>query len=638
LNKNSDEKEMVRAVENMKRKDSLFSKVFVTVPEAYRQRFETQRLETNIGRMYGFAIYIVAVQLILQIINALYPQKPGTGLAIPLDYYIVLSMASILIGIIYWILFARVKKGKIKNHDTKAFLVQSVLYLYALIQLAFCTLNILSHQGLNSYIILVLMVGMVPVLSSGQGIITVVVSFIYVLATMYFTQGITNAAGRSAWQDFVDSDLRANLIIITGVTAFVSVFIYNLYVLNFLKSVELEDANANLEQTVKERTRKLEEKTIAAQAASQAKSRFLTSMSHEIRTPLNAIIGMAQIAKKAPSREKSNASVDEILAASDYLLGILNNILDMSNIESGKLEIEQARFVLNKVITEVVSIIRERCFAKALTFNHNAEEMPGTAVIGDKLRLKQVLLNLLGNAVKFTPEDGEISFIIRIKEETDAFLDLEFIVADNGLGITEDQQAQLFIAFEQGSSNSMKHGGTGLGLAISQNLVRMMGGEISVRSTLGKGSVFAFEIRLEKAAGAYAEESPVVPDLTGKHILSVEDIEINRIVLTELLAETNAEIDEAVDGAEAVEKFKASPVGHYAFVFMDLLMPNMNGHDAARHIRSLDREDAAKVPIVALSANAYQDDIDQAIAAGMDSHLAKPVDIAAVMRILAEKI
>ncbi|MDR1203961.1 MAG: response regulator [Peptococcaceae bacterium] len=624
--------------DDAKRKNGQFSRLFMNVPEEYRARFEARRLETNVARMHGFAIYIVVIQVILQVINALYPQKSGDGMPIPLDYYIALSLASLLVGLVYWILFAQVRRGRIKSHGAKVFLVQSVLYLYALIQLTFCTLNILSHQGVNSYIILILMVGMVPVLSGGQGVMTVGAAFAYVLATLYFTQNITNSAGISAWQDFVDSDMRANLIIITGVTAFVSVFINNLYVSNFLKSVELEDANTNLEQTVRERTKELEEKTVAAQAASQAKSRFLTSMSHEIRTPLNAIIGMAHIAKKARTKEKSDASTDEILAASGHLLGILNDILDMSNIESGKLTIEKDRLVLNRVMEEVVSIIGEGCRTKGLVFSHNIDALPRVTAMGDKLRLRQVLINLLGNAVKFTPEDGQVYFLVNVTKETDAYADVRFVVKDTGIGIGEEQRERLFVAFEQGSAGNMKHGGAGLGLAISQNLVGMMGGEITVESAPGKGSVFAFEIRLEKTADAGGEGGIVIPDLTGKHILSAEDIEINRVVLTELLAETNAQVDEAADGAEAVEKFRRSPEGYYDFVFMDLLMPNMDGYGAARGIRGLNREDAVKVPIVALSANAYPEDIDRAIEAGMNSHLAKPVDFGAMMRILTEKI
>jgi CheY-like chemotaxis protein len=184
----------------------------------------------------------------------------------------------------------------------------------------------------------------------------------------------------------------------------------------------------------------------------------------------------------------------------------------------------------------------------------------------------------------------------------------------------------------------MKHGGAGLGLAISQSLVKMMGSEITCESAPDKGSVFSFNINFEKASVSMDLWTSKIPDLKGKHILIAEDIEINRIVLRELLSETNAEMDEAVDGTEALEKFKASPVGYYEFIFMDLLMPNMNGHDATRAIRALPREDAKNVPIVALSANAYPEDVDQAIEAGMNGHLAKPIDFVNVMRILTERL
>jgi CheY-like chemotaxis protein len=362
-------------------------------------------------------------------------------------------------------------------------------------------------------------------------------------------------------------------------------------------------------------------------------------MSHEIRTPLNALIGMTRAARNAETKEKTAASLDQISASSDHLLGILNDILDMSNIESGNLKIEKDRFVLNGALKNTVDIIRERCKAGGLLFTTNIDSLGELTVTGDKLRLKQVLINILGNAVKFTREDGSIDFTVKLEAETGSRVDLSFTVRDTGIGISAEQQAKLFTPFEQGSVNSMKHGGTGLGLAISQNLVNMMGGgPIGVKSVPGEGSVFSFRLSFEKAAVLREAGEPAVPDLSGKHILSVEDIEINRMVLNELLSETKAEVDEAIDGLEAVKKFKDSPVGYYNFIFMDLLMPNMNGYDAARGIRSLNRPDATTVPIVALSANAYQEDVKQAIEAGMDSHLAKPVDYPVLMQVLAEKI
>jgi signal transduction histidine kinase/ActR/RegA family two-component response regulator len=608
------------------------------IPEAYRTRFEDERLETNIVRMRGFAIYIVALQIVLQIANILFPQGTGEGMQLPLMFYIVLSLITLLMGIVYWVLLSLAKRHIIKNRGVRLFLVQSLLYLYALIQTAFCTFNILSHQGINGQLILVLLVGMVPILSPIQSIFTILGSFFYTGAVMLGTQNIVDAVGRSAWTKFFQTDMRSYFLIVNALTILISTFIYRLYVSNFIKSVELEETNANLEETVKARTRELEEETLIALAASEAKSRFLASMSHEIRTPLNAIIGMTRIAKNAETKEKAGFSLDQISASSDHLLGILNDILDMSNIESGLLKMENDRFILNSAITNTADIIRERCAAKGLAFTSNAETLPEITVMADKLRLKQILINILGNAVKFTKEDGKVGFAVKIEGETETRVDLSFAVTDTGIGMSAERQAKLFTPFEQGSVNSMKHGGTGLGLAISQSLVKMMGGAISVESSPGKGSVFSFRVSFEKAPALQETGDPVVPDLRGRHILSVEDIEINRMVIAELLSETKAEVDEAVDGAEAVEKFKASPPGYYHFILMDLLMPNMNGHDAARSIRNLDRSDAATVPIVALSANAYQEDVDQAIASGMNSHLAKPVDFAALMRILAETI
>jgi signal transduction histidine kinase/CheY-like chemotaxis protein len=605
------------------------------IPEKYRMRFEDERLETNITRMHGFAIYIVALQVVLQVTNVIFPQGEGEGMRIPLMFYIVLSLVTLLMGIVYWILLALAKRHRIKNRRSRVFLVHSLLYIYFFIQMAFCTFNILSHQGINGQLILVLLFGMIPILRPAQSVLTILCSYLYTTILMLSTRHIVDADGFSAWTKFFQTDMRAYFVIINGLTILISVFIYRLYVSNFMKGVELEEANANLEETVRERTRELEEKTQAAQAASAAKSRFLASMSHEIRTPLNAIIGMTRIAKNAETKTKTVSSLDQISASSDHLLGILNDILDMSNIESGRLTIENGRLVLNNVLENIADIIRERCYAKGLAFSYNGDSLPQLTVLGDKLRIKQVLLNLLGNAVKFTGEDGRVDFIVALESETETGAEISFMVQDTGIGMTDEQMGKLFTPFEQGSINSMKHGGTGLGLAIAQSLVQMMGGTISVKSAPEKGSVFSFRLNFEKVPALRETGEPAVPDLSGRHILSVEDIEINRLVLDELLAETKAVVDEAIDGVQAVEKFKASPAGYYDFIFMDLLMPNMNGYDAARSIRSLDRDDAVTVPIVALSANAYQEDVRQAIAAGMNGHLAKPVDFAELMKVLS---
>ena len=408
-------------------------------------------------------------------------------------------------------------------------------------------------------------------------------------------------------------------------------------------------AGTLLEITVHERTKELEvqtetaEKAFAiAQEASMAKSDFLARMSHEIRTPLNAIIGMAAIAKASPTREKSNESIVEVEKASNHLLGILNDVLDMSKIESGKFVLVQEELSLRAAMIEVGAIIRQRCVEKKIKFIENAADMQDITVIGDKLRLKQVVINLLGNAVKFTPNGGYIKFNVDIPEREGDVINVRFSVADTGIGISDEQKGKLFSAFEQADSNiAVKYGGTGLGLAISQNLVGMMGGLITVESELDKGSEFSFSLPMTIADKVITPDEPVeevIPDLSGKKMLLVEDIEMNRIILQELLSGTNIEIDEAEDGQYAVEMFEAAESGRYDIIFMDIQMPRMNGYEAARAIRALNHPDAETIQIIAMTANAYQDDVQRALDSGMNSHLSKPVDINKIMRLLAERL
>ena len=414
----------------------------------------------------------------------------------------------------------------------------------------------------------------------------------------------------------------------------------------FLKGRQVEK---QLEAAVRERTRQLEIQTEAAEAAfheaqvaSRAKGEFLARMSHEIRTPLNAVIGMTEIAKRADSREKIDTSLSEIKIASNHLLGIINDILDMSKIESGKFTLADEDFSLREAMDEVAHIVLQRCLEKRIHFVTNFEEFPNYTVKGDSLHLKQVLINLIGNAVKFTPDEGEIRFLLDIKEVDANRISVTFSISDTGIGMTEEQMSKLFTAFEQADAKiATRFGGTGLGLAISQNLVQMMGGLVTVKSEPGKGSTFAFVLTMEvvgRAADFAQTSGDTVPELLGKRILLAEDVDINREILVELLADTHVTIDEAVDGVQAVEKFAASPDRYYDLIFMDVQMPNMDGYEATRHIRALKREDAATVPIIAMTANAYNDDIERGRAAGMNAHLAKPIDISAIMRLLAERL
>ncbi|MDR3364602.1 MAG: response regulator [Clostridiales Family XIII bacterium] len=398
-----------------------------------------------------------------------------------------------------------------------------------------------------------------------------------------------------------------------------------------ITSSDMTDVSLNrisLEQAVEEANR-----------ANEHKGEFLARMSHEIRTPMNAIIGITNIVEKklgdyadlTPELHEIKGHVSQIENSSQHLLGLLNDILDLSKIEAGKIEITEEPVNIAKLAATVKEIIQPRCNDKQIDFTTDIDEsLAGLMYLTDSLRLRQVLINLLGNAVKFTPELGRIRFTIKKLPATETSSTLRFIIEDTGIGIGEEARASIFEAFEQGDGGiTRQYGGTGLGLPISRSIVRLLGSDIDVQSTIGDGSTFSFELELRDAGQIEADEELKnlgAVDFSGRRILIVDDVDINRMIAGTLLEYTGIEILEASDGKEAVEIFEASPDGSIDIILMDVMMPVMNGLEASVAIRASARTDAKSVPIIALTANAFKEDVDKTIASGMNAHLAKPID------------
>jgi CheY-like chemotaxis protein/nitrogen-specific signal transduction histidine kinase len=386
----------------------------------------------------------------------------------------------------------------------------------------------------------------------------------------------------------------------------------------------------------------LEKAVREANEANKHKGTFLARMSHEIRTPMNAIIGMTGIVKKklgdpSAASEDIQANIDQIESSSQHLLGLLNDILDISKIEAGKIELIDEAMDLTKLTGTVTTIIKPRCSEKNINFVTEFDLPSDTVYRGDSLRLRQVLINLLGNAVKFTPECGTVEFRIIRQEGRDGKALLYFSIRDTGIGISEESQKSLFKPFEQANNQiSQKYGGTGLGLAISKSIVQLFGGDITVKSSPGAGSEFSFSLWLSESISE-KQESLSLEDATdklkGKRALLVDDVAINRIIAINLLEYTGITIDESDDGVNAVNAFEKSDEGTYDIIYMDIQMPNMDGYEAAGAIRSLNRSDAKTVPIVALTANAFKEDIDKALQSGMNAHLAKPMEPEKVLEV-----
>ncbi len=388
---------------------------------------------------------------------------------------------------------------------------------------------------------------------------------------------------------------------------------------------------------------------LQAEESNKAKSLFLSNMSHDIRTPMNAIIGFTNLAIQYESsldQSRVQDYLQKIRAASNHLLSLINDVLDMSRIENGKMQIEESPCNLLDILHDLNTIIQGQIQEKQQTLKIDTAKLKDESVFCDRLHLNQVLLNLLGNSVKFTPPGGMIWLrVLQNENSHDGYGTYEFHVKDNGIGMTPEFAKKVFEPFERERSSTVSGiQGTGLGMAITKNLVDLMGGSIHVETVLDEGTEFIIHIDFkiqeggEPVRNVKMDTNPKKPDFTGRHILLVEDNELNREIAFEILSQYGFTVEAAENGAVAVEMLKAAEPDTFDLVLMDIQMPVMDGYTATRQIRALKDSCYADITIVAMTANAFEEDQKEALACGMNGHIAKPIDVDVLLKVLSDHL
>ena len=400
--------------------------------------------------------------------------------------------------------------------------------------------------------------------------------------------------------------------------------------------LELEKKNEDLTQAVN-----------TAEAANRSKRAFLFNMSHDIRTPMNAIIGFTNLAEQnINDKGKVSDYLNKIMMSSRHLLSLINDILDMSRIESGKVTIEAVPVNVIDQMQLVKNVVHSDIGDKNLTYVEKTVDVEDPYVYADSLHVNRVLINILANAVKFTPEGGTITFTLQErKSDRDGYAYYDFIIEDTGIGMSQEFIGHIFEQFAREKTSTVSHTqGTGLGMSITKSLVDLMGGDIKVQSQLGKGSVFTvtleFMLTTKEMLHGNVPQQEASTNLTpsGQRILIVEDNDLNMEIATTLVEAMGYKVETATDGSEALDKVNAQPAGYYNLVLMDIQMPMMNGYEATRAIRALEDTLKANIPIIAMTANAFEEDKINAYAAGMNGHIAKPLDVTILAQTIAEQL